>query len=247
MTKVAVIGAKGRMGSTVSQTVKDASDLELVAELDQGDDVTVETLNGAEVAVVFTVPSVKLDNVLDLLKANVHAVVGTSGWTDEELDKVREAQKDSQANVFIAPNFALSAVLAMEFAAMAAPMFESVEVIEMHHPNKVDAPSGTAAATAAKIADARKQAGVAPAPDATETDPEGTRGGRYSDVPVHAVRLSGITATEEILLGNPGEVLIIRTDSFDRASFMPGVLLAVRKVAGLDGLTVGLENLLDLK
>jgi 4-hydroxy-tetrahydrodipicolinate reductase len=135
----------------------------------------------------------------------------------------------------------------MEFAAMAAPMFESVEVIEMHHPNKVDAPSGTAAATAAKIADARKQAGVAPAPDATETDPEGTRGGRYSDVPVHAVRLRGITATEEILLGNPGEVLTIRTDSFDRASFMPGVLLAVRKVAGLVGLTVGLENLLDLK
>lgn len=244
--KVAVIGAKGRMGGTVCEAVQNAEDMELVAKLDQGDAVSTETLNGADVAVVFTVPSVKLDNVLDLLKANVHAVVGTSGWSEDELAKVREAQGESDANVFIAPNFALSAVLAMEFAAKAAPLFESVEIIEMHHPNKVDAPSGTAAATATKIAEARKAAGVGAAPDATETDPEGTRGGRFDDVPVHAVRLRGITATEEVLLGNPGEVLTIRTDTFDRASFMPGVLLAVRKVAGLDGLTVGLENLLDL-
>lgn len=246
MIKVAVIGAKGRMGRTVCDAVENADDMELVSQLDQGDEITSKTLNGAQVGVAFTVPSAKVDNVLALLKADVHAVVGTSGWQEDEIEQVRTAQADSKANVFIAPNFALSAVLAMEFAAKAAPLFESVEVIEMHHPNKVDAPSGTAATTAEKIANARANAGVKPGPDATETDPKGTRGGRYNDVPVHAVRLRGLTASEEILLGNPGEVLTIRTDSFDRASFMPGVLMAVRKVDGLDGVTVGLENLIEL-
>ncbi len=247
MVKVAVIGAKGRMGSTVCAAVQAASDLEVVARLDAGDAINEQSLAGASVAVVFTVPSVKLQNVLDLLAAGVHAVVGTSGWADDELDQVRAAQKKkSSANVFIAPNFALSAVLAMEFAAKAAPLFESVEIVEMHHPNKVDAPSGTAVATAQKISQARKQAGCEPMPDATEADPQGARGSRYAGVPVHALRLRGMTATEEVLLGNPGEVLTIRTDSFDRESFMPGVLLAVRKIADTPGVTVGLEHLLEL-
>lgn len=246
MVKVAVIGAKGRMGSTVCTAVEAAGDMEVVARLDAGDAINEQSLAGASVAVVFTVPSVKLQNVLDLLAAGVHAVVGTSGWSDEELERVRAAQAKSAANVFIAPNFALSAVLAMEFAAKAAPLFESVEIVEIHHPNKVDAPSGTAVATAQKISWARKQAGCAPMPDATQTDPQGARGSRYEGVPVHALRLRGMTATEEVLLGNPGEVLTIRTDSFDRASFMPGVLLAVRKIADTPGVTVGLEHLLDL-
>ena len=169
MVKVAVIGAKGRMGSTVCAAVQAASDLEVVARLDAGDAINEQSLAGASVAVVFTVPSAKLQNVLDLLAAGVHAVVGTSGWTDDELDQVRAAQETSSANVFIAPNFALSAVLAMEFAAKAAPLFESVEIVEMHHPNKVDAPSGTAVATAQKIAQARKQAGCEPMrPNATK-------------------------------------------------------------------------------
>ena len=246
MVKVAVIGAKGRMGSTVCTAVEAAGDMEIVARLDAGDAINEQSLAGASVAVVFTVPSVKLQNVLDLLAAGVHAVVGTSGWSDEELERVRAAQAKSAANVFIAPNFALSAVLAMEFAAKAAPLFESVEIVEIHHPNKVDAPSGTAVATAQKISRARKPAGCAPMPDATQTDPQGARGARYEGVPVHALRLRGMTATEEVLLGNPGEVLTIRTDSFDRASFMPGVLLAVRKIADTPGVTVGLEHLLDL-
>lgn len=246
MTKVVVLGAKGRMGSTVCNAVESASDMELVARLDANDSVSAETLGGADVAVVFTVPSVKLQNVLDLLNANVHAVVGTSGWSEEELEQVREAQAKSKANVFIAPNFALSAVLAMQFAAKAASLFESVEILEMHHPNKVDAPSGTAVTSAQKISQARAAAGAPALPDATETDPEGARGARYYGVPVHAVRLRGLTASEEILLGNPGEVLSIRTDSFDRSSFMPGVLLAVRNVGERPGLTVGLEHLLDL-
>ncbi|EPD30606.1 4-hydroxy-tetrahydrodipicolinate reductase [Gleimia europaea] len=246
MVKVAVIGAKGRMGSTVCTAVEAAGDMEVVARLDAGDAINEQSLAGASVAVVFTVPSVKLQNVLDLLAAGVHAVVGTSGWSDEELERVRAAQAKSAANVFIAPNFALSAVLAMEFAAKAAPLFESVEIVEIHHPNKVDAPSGTAVATAQKISRARKQAGCAPMPDATQTDPQGARGSRYEGVPVHALRLRGMTATEEVLLGNPGEVLTIRTDSFDRASFMPGVLLAVRKIADTPGVTAGLEHLLDL-
>lgn len=247
MTKVAVIGARGRMGKTVCQAVEAADDLELVAGLDEGDEITSASLNGAEVAVDFTVPSQTLDNVLRLIDLGVHAVVGTTGWDEDKYERVREALAGRSVNVLIAPNFALSAVLAMEFAAMAAPLFESVEVIELHHPNKVDAPSGTAASTASKIAQARAEAGVAKAPDATETDPHGTRGGRIDGVPVHAIRLRGLVAHEEILLGNPGETLTIRTDSFDRTSFMPGVLMAVRAIGERQGLTIGLDKLIQLR
>ncbi|MDO5719160.1 MAG: 4-hydroxy-tetrahydrodipicolinate reductase [Actinomycetaceae bacterium] len=247
MTKVAVIGARGRMGQTVCEAVEAAEDLELVARLDEGDAISKDTLNDAQVAVDFTVPSQTLNNVLALVELGVHVVVGTTGWDEERYARVRQAIADGQANVFIAPNFALSAVVAMEFAALAAPLFESVEVIELHHPNKVDAPSGTAATTASKIAKARSAAGVDPAPDATETDPHGTRGGTIDGVPVHAVRLRGLVAHEEILFGNAGETLTIRTDSFDRISFMPGVLMAVREVGKRPGLTVGLEQLISLR
>lgn len=247
MIKVAVIGALGRMGQTVCEAVEAADDLELVARIDEGDMISTDTVNGADVAVDFTVPSQTLDNVLALVALGVHVVVGTTGWDEEKYARVRDAIGDGQANVLIAPNFALSAVLAMEFAAMAAPLFESVEVIELHHPNKVDAPSGTAATTASKIASARAEAGAPDMPDATETDPHGTRGGFVDGVRVHAVRLRGLVAHEEILLGNPGETLTIRTDSFDRTSFMPGVLMAVREIGNRNGLTVGLDQLISLR
>lgn len=247
MIRVAVTGAKGRMGSTVADAVRGADDMELVALLDAGDDITPATLNGADVAVDFTVPSVTEANVHALLDVGVDVVVGTTGWTEDSLRRVRTHAEEAGRSVLIAPNFAISAVLAMRLAALAAPWFESVEVIEMHHPNKVDAPSGTAVATAKGIAAARAAAGCAPVPDATESDPLGTRGGRVEGVPVHAVRLRGLTAHEEVLLGNPGEQLVIRTDSFDRSSFMPGVLLAVRKVGERHGLTYGLDALMGVQ
>lgn len=247
--RVAVIGAAGRMGSTVCQAVQAASGMELVARLDAGDEISPTTLAGAQVAVDFTVPAVTESNVHALIDAGVDVVVGTTGWTKDSYGRVRTHLASPEAagrSVLIAPNFALSAVLSMRFAALAAPYFESVEVIELHHPAKVDAPSGTATATAAAIAAARQQAGCSTSPDATETDPQGTRGGLVDGVRVHAVRLSGLTAHEEVLLGNPGEQLTIRTDCFDRVSFMPGVLLAVRKIGEREGLTIGLDQLLDL-
>lgn len=246
---VAVVGAAGRMGSTVCQAVQDADGLELVARLDVGDELTPANLNGADVAVDFTHPAVTEDNVHALIDAGVDVVVGTTGWTDESYERVREHLSRPEAvgrSVIIAPNFALSAVLTMSFAAKAARYFESAEVIELHHPNKVDAPSGTAIATARGIAAARAEAGLGPVPDATETDPDGARGAVVDGVHVHAVRLRGLTAHEEVVLGNPGEQLTIRTDSFDRASFMPGVVLAVREVGAREGLTIGLDQLLNL-
>ena len=238
--RVAVVGAAGRMGTTVSRAVEEAEGLDLVAGLDIGDELAVEPLNGADVAVDFTVPGVTETNVHTLIDAGVDVVVGTTGWTEESYERVREhLARVEGRSVLIAPNFALSAVLAMSFAAKAAPYFESAEVIELHHPTKVDAPSGTAVATAQGIAAARAEAGLGAMPDAT-------RGSVVDGVHVHAVRLRGLTAHEEILLGNLGEQLTIRTDSFDRASFMPGVLLAVREIGRREGLTVGLEGLLDL-
>ncbi|VEI12639.1 Dihydrodipicolinate reductase [Trueperella bialowiezensis] len=244
--KVAVVGAAGRMGKSVCEAVEGAGDMELVAKLDVGDVIDAESLRGAQVVVEFTVPSATDANVHAILDAGAHAVVGTTGWTDERLAKVAEHAKQVGKNVIIAPNYALSAVLAMAFAEKAATMFESVEVIELHHPDKVDAPSGTATTTARRIGQVRREAGIAPSPDATETDPEGTRGGVIDGVHVHAVRLRGLYAHEEILFGNPGEQLTIRQDSFGRDSFMPGVLLAVRNVAERPGLTYGLEALLDI-
>ncbi len=241
-----MLGADGRMGTAVCRAVEEAPDLALVARLEKDDDVAA-LAGQVDVAVDFTVPSVTEANVHALLDAGVHAVVGTTGWDDAALARVEEhlARTDG-LGVLVAPNFALSAVLAMQFAARAARYFESAEVIELHHPGKVDAPSGTALATARHIAAARREAGLAAMPDATETQLDGARGAVVDGVHVHAVRLRGLVAHEEIVLGNSGEQLTIRTDSFDRVSFMPGVLLAVRRVATRPGLTVGLEHLLDL-
>lgn len=246
--RVAVLGANGRMGGTTVRAVQEADGLELVAQLDAGDDLRRVTDAGAQVAVDFTVPSVTEQNVHALLDLGVHAVVGTTGWDDAALGRVRDhLLRTPDLGVVVAPNFALGAVLAMSFARQAARWFESVEVVELHHPDKVDAPSGTAVHTAKGIAAARAAAGLGPSPDATTQSLDGARGADVDGVRVHAVRLRGLVAHEEILLGNPGEQLTIRTDSFDRVSFMPGVLLAVRKVVGRPGLTVGLEHLLDLQ
>ena len=247
MINVAVLGASGRMGSTVARAIQAAPDLAIVAHLDAGDDIAAVRTAGASVAVDFTVPDATEANVHALIDLGIHAVVGTSGWTDDALDRVREHLAQApQVGVLVAPNFALGAVLAMRLSALAAPYFESVEIVELHHPDKVDAPSGTATHTAHGIASARTAAGVAPSPDATTHDPFGTRGGVVDGVRVHAVRLRGLTAHEEVLFGNPGEQFTIRHDSFDRSSFMPGVLLAVRQIGAHPGLTVGLDDYLSL-
>jgi len=244
MINVAVLGAAGRMGATVVRAIESSDDLALVAALDADDALE---LAGATVAVDFTAPSATEANVHALIDAGVHAVVGTSGWTDAALDRVREHLASAPGvGVLVAPNFALSAVLSMRFAAMAAPYFESVEIVELHHPDKIDAPSGTALHTAKGVAAARAAKGVGPSPDATTADPDGARGAVVDGIHVHAVRLRGLVAHEEVLLGNPGEQLTIRTDSFDRLSFMPGVLLGIREVAAHPGLTVGLDGFLSL-
>ncbi|WP_307844807.1 4-hydroxy-tetrahydrodipicolinate reductase [Actinotalea solisilvae] len=245
--RVAVLGASGRMGRAACAAVTDAADLELVAALHRSDDVASLVGARAQVAVDFTVPAVTEANVHALVDAGVHAVVGTTGWDDAALDRVREHLAEVPGvGVLVAPNFALGAVLAMAFAARAARWFESAEVVELHHPDKLDAPSGTAVHTARGIAAARRAAGLGPVPDATATALDGARGADVDGIRVHAVRLRGLVAHEEILLGNPGEQLTIRTDSFDRSSFMPGVLHAVRTVPGRPGLTVGLDQYLDL-
>ncbi len=246
--RVAVIGANGRMGQQVCAAVEAAADLELGPRIDVGDDL--DAVAQAQVAVVFSVPSVALEHVLTCIGHGVHVVVGTTGWTPQALDQVRTAVTQQAAaggaavGVLIAPNFALGAVLLLRFAAMAAPHYESVEVIELHHPDKVDAPSGTARHTAEAIAEARREAGCPPIPDATTSAMEGARGADVDGVRVHALRVRGLVAHEEVLLGAPGELLTLRHDSFDRASFMPGVLLAIRTVPTTPGLTVGLENVL---
>jgi 4-hydroxy-tetrahydrodipicolinate reductase len=243
---VAVLGAKGRMGKTVVEAVMAAPDMRLADALDLGDPLTSLSEDGVQVAVDFTQPAATEANVHQLIDQGVHAVVGTTGWDADAFDRVREhLTRAPGVGVVIAPNFALGAVLAMRFAAQAAPFFESAEVVELHHPDKVDAPSGTARHTAQAIAAAR--AGLPPFPDVTDPDKSspGARGAVVDGVHVHAVRLRGLVAHEEILLGNSGEYLTIRHDSLDRVSFMPGVLLAVRQVAVRPGLTVGLEALLE--
>jgi 4-hydroxy-tetrahydrodipicolinate reductase len=225
--------------------VQAADDLTLSAGVDAGDDLTGLVDADTEVVIDFTHPAVVMDNLKFLIDNGIHAVVGTTGFTDERLDQVRAwlTEKPDVA-VLIAPNFAIGAVLTMHFAQRAAPYFESVEIIELHHPQKADAPSGTAARTAKLIAEARK--GLPPNPDATSTGLEGARGADVDGVPVHSVRLTGLVAHQEVLFGTMGETLTIRHDSLDRTSFIPGVLLAVRKVAEYPGLTVGIEPLLDL-
>jgi 4-hydroxy-tetrahydrodipicolinate reductase len=236
------------MGGNVVRTVGETQGMELAQSVDAGDDLTLVTPQNTDVAVDFTVPSVTLDNVLTLIRQGVNVVVGTTGWSDDKLEKVRRALDDHpEVSVFIAPNFAISAVLADHFASIAAKYFESAEVIELHHPDKVDAPSGTALHTAKGIAAARREAGLGEVPDNTQSD-GGSRGQVIDGVHVHAVRLRGLNAHEEVLFGNAGEQLTIRADSFDRSSFMPGVVLAVKQVASGNhrGLTIGLDSFLDL-
>jgi 4-hydroxy-tetrahydrodipicolinate reductase len=246
MIQVGVLGAKGRMGSQVCSTIAAATDLELVAGVDVGD--TRDELTAADVVVDFTHPAAVMDNLRWCVEHNLAAVVGTSGFDDAKLTEVAgwlAARPDSR--VLVVPNFSVGAVLMMRFAAIAAPFFESAEVIELHHAGKADAPSGTAGRTATMISAARSAAGSGAMPDATVTAADGARGAQVDDVHVHSVRLAGLVAHQEVLLGGHGEVLTIRHDSLDRASFMPGVLLAVRGIGGLPpGLTVGLEGLLGL-
>ncbi|AKU19077.1 4-hydroxy-tetrahydrodipicolinate reductase [Luteipulveratus mongoliensis] len=233
------------MGSQACQAVEAAEDLELVGRFDVGDDLG--DLGGAQVAVELTVPDSSPANIAHCVEQGVHAVVGTTGWTDPRLAALRDQlAAKPEVGVLIAPNFAIGALLMMSFARQAARFYESVEVVETHHPDKVDAPSGTAARTASLIAEARREAGLGDVPDATTTDPDGARGARVDGVPVHALRLRGRVAHQEVAFGAIGEALTIRHDSFDRVSFMPGVLTGVRDVAGHPGLTVGLEHYLGL-
>ena len=243
--RVGVLGARGKVGTAMCAAVRDADDLDLSAEVDAGDALSLLTDGDTDVVIDFTHPDVVMDNLKFLVDNGIHAVVGTTGFTAERMDLVRGWLAASPGTgVLIAPNFAIGAVLSMFFAQKAAPYFESAEVIELHHPQKADAPSGTATRTAELIAQARK--GMPPNPDATSGGLPGARGADVDGVPVHSVRLTGLVAHQEVLFGTMGETLTIRHDSLDRTSFVPGVLLAVRQIAGRPGLTIGLEPLLDL-
>ena len=243
MIKVGVLGARGRMGAEVVKAVTEAADLELVAALDLGDSLETLKSSGAQVVVDFTTPVSVMANLDFLVNNGIHAVVGTTGF---DAARIATLEKLIAANpsvgILIAPNFAIGAVLMMEFATKAAKYFESAEIIELHHPNKVDAPSGTAARTAELMAKARKDAGLSAMPDATTTSLDGARGASVGDIPVHSVRLRGLIAHQEVLLGGLGETLTIRHDSLDRAGFMPGVLLGIRSIVSKPGLTFGLEK-----
>jgi 4-hydroxy-tetrahydrodipicolinate reductase len=246
MIKVGVLGARGRMGSQACRTVESAADLELAAQVDAGD--PIEALTGCDVVVDFTHPGAVMDNLRWCTARGLTVVVGTSGFDDDRLAQVRRwLAEPSGGRVLVVPNFSVGAVLMMRFAQQAAPFFDSAEVIELHHAGKADAPSGTATRTAAMIEQARSGQGLGPSPDATVSGVDGARGAVLGGVHVHSVRLAGLVAHQEVLLGGHGEILTIRHDSLDRSSFMPGVLLAIRGAAALPaGLTVGLDALLGL-
>jgi 4-hydroxy-tetrahydrodipicolinate reductase len=243
MIKVGVLGARGRMGAEVVKAVTASADLELVAALDLGDSLDQLISSGAQVVVDFTTPDSVMANLEFLISNGINAVVGTTGFDDARVAKLQAlTAANPKVGVLIAPNFAIGAVLMMEFATKAAKYFESAEIIELHHPDKVDAPSGTAARTAELMTQARKDAKLSAAPDATNSGLPAARGGKVGDIPVHSIRLRGLVAHQEVLLGGLGETLTIRHDSLDRAGFMPGVLLGIRKVISNPGLTHGLEK-----
>lgn len=245
MINVAVFGSRGRMGEQICRAIEQAKDLQLVAAVDAGDDRS--DVERADVVVDFTHPDAVMDNISWCVQHGIHVVVGTTGFTPAKYDEVRSWLKArAGVNVLIAPNFSIAAVLMMHFATKAAPFFESAEVIELHHPGKVDAPSGTAASTARAIAAARSEADCAPMPDATLHEAEGARGSVIDGVHVHSVRLQGLFAHQEVVLGNPGEMLTIRDDSFHRSSYLPGILTAVRAVGRRPGLTIGIDELLGI-
>jgi 4-hydroxy-tetrahydrodipicolinate reductase len=246
--KVAVLGAKGRMGSEACKAVSAAADLELVAQIDLGDSLDLLTSSGAQVIVDFTHPDAVMGNLEFAIKNGISVVVGTTGFDEGKLAQIKGWLATSpKVGALIAPNFGLGAVLMMQFAAQASKYFESVEIVELHHPNKADAPSGTAARTAELITEARRSVNKEPMPDATTSSLDGARGALVGEVPVHSVRLRGLVAHQEVILGDLGETLTIRHDSIDRTGFMPGVLLGIRNVVTHPGLTFGLEHFMDLK
>jgi 4-hydroxy-tetrahydrodipicolinate reductase len=245
--RVGVLGARGKVGREVCRAVEAAADLDLVARVDtaEGDDSWDDLVSsGAQVVVDFTHPNVVMDNLRLCVQHGIHAVVGTTGFDDERLAQLRTWLEGSATGVLVAPNFSIGAVLMMRFAAEAAPFYESVEIVELHHPDKADAPSGTARRTASLVAAARRQAGSGPVPDATSTSLDGARGADVDGIRVHGLRIRGLVAHQEVILGGEGETLTIRHDSLDRVSFTPGVLLGVRRVVDTPGLTVGLEAFL---
>ena len=247
MIKVGVLGATGKVGSAVVAGVEKADDLQLAAKVSAGDSLQVLVDEGVDVIVDFTTPNAVMDNLEFCINNGIHCVVGTTGFDDERYQKVRDwCAANEGVGVLIAPNFAISAVLTMAFARQAAPFFESAEVVEFHHPNKLDAPSGTAVKTAQGIANARKEAGLTDMPDATEQALDGSRGASVDGVPVHAVRMQGMVAHEEVIFGTTEQSLTIRQDSYGRESFVPGVLTGVREVANRPGLTIGLDAYLGL-
>lgn len=244
--RVGVVGARGRMGVEICRAVDSAPDMELVAEVNRGDSLETLTKSDAQVFVDVTNPGAVLDHLRFALEHGIAVVAGTSGFDNARLDTVREWLTEKPGHILVAPNFGVGAVLAMQFARQAAGFFDSAEVIELHHAGKVDAPSGTAVRTASLLAQAREEAGLGDPPDATTQELPGSRGAQVNGIRVHAVRLPGLVAHLEVLFGTDGETLTIRHDSMNRASFMPGVLLAVRGVQARPGLTVGLEPLLGL-
>ncbi len=245
--KVGVLGALGKVGRAVCDAVEGEDDLELVARIDVDDDLQELVDQGVEAVVDFTHPDVVMDNLEFCVSHGIHAVVGTTGFDHDRLDTLRGWLADSEGTgVLVAPNFSIGAVLMMRFAAEAARFYESVEVVELHHPDKADAPSGTSRRTAELIAAARREAGMGPIPDATSTGLDGARGADVEGIRVHGLRVRGLVAHQEVILGGVGETLTIRHDSLDRVSFTPGVLLGLRQIGAHPGLTVGLEELLDL-
>ena len=244
--KVAVLGAKGRMGAETVAAIESANDLTLSSALDLGDSVDQLIKTGTEVIVDFTHPDSVMKNLEFAITNGIHVVVGTTGFDDKKLSELKNLlSKNTKVGALIAPNFGLGAVLMMQFSQKAAQYFESVEIIELHHANKVDAPSGTAIRTAELITDARKQSKKGAMPDASKTVIPGARGAKVGDVPIHSVRSHGYVAHQEVIFGDAGETLSIRHDSINRAGFMPGVLIGVRNVAKHPGLTVGLENYME--
>jgi len=245
--RVAVLGARGRMGLEVCRAIKSTSDLELVAEIDLGDSLDLLKSSKAEVMVDFTTPESVMGNLKFAIENGIHSVVGTTGFDKAKLDSLKNLlAANPKVGLLVAPNFGLAAVLMMQFAATAARYFESAEIIELHHPEKADAPSGTATRTAELMSEAREKAKLAPMPDKTSKSLDGARGAKVGDIPIHSVRLRGLVAHQEVLFGEKGETLTIRHDSLDRSGFMPGVLLGVREVGKNPGLTVGLEHYLKL-
>lgn len=245
--KVGVLGARGKVGREVCAGVQEAIDLELVAELDLGDSLQDLTDAGVEMIVDFTHPDAVMENLAFCIEHGIHAVVGTTGFDEDRLAQLQTLLGPSpRSGILIAPNFSIGAILMMQFSAQAAKYYQSVEIIELHHPTKADAPSGTAGRTAKLIAEARRDAGLGDPPDATSTGLEGARGAEVDGIHVHSLRIRGLVAHQEVVLGGVGETLTIRHDSMDRASFVPGVLLGLRRIAAAPGLTVGLEAFLDL-